>query len=237
MQKLLSKIQLSCPRYSAIVVKNITVKESPDWLKEKLISIGSRPINNIVDITNFVLHEMGQPLHAFDLHQLELNKIIVKNNKIESDFNTLDSKTRSMFHSDLMICDGVKPVAIAGVMGGENSEVTYLTKDILIESAYFDPSSVRKTAKHLGLSTDASYRFERGTDPNGTLNAAVRAAKLIVKSAGGEIVEEFIDVYPTIIGPKTVSVRFSRINKILGFSINESEIKRIFVGLEFEIVK
>lgn len=226
----------SCPRYSAVVVKNITVQESPEWLKEKLISIGLRPINNIVDVTNFVLHEMGQPLHAFDLNQLELNKIVIKDSEDKAEFTTLDSKKRSMLQTDLMICDGVKPVAIAGVMGGENSEVTTKTTDILIESAYFNPSSVRKTAKHLSLSTDASYRFERGTNPNGTIQAAVRAAKLIIDTCGGEIIREFIDVYPEKIIPKTVSVRFKRINKILGFAIEKSVIEKIFLGLEFDII-
>ena len=226
-----------CPRYSAIVVNNINVKESPEWLKDKLISIGLRPINNIVDVTNFVLHEMGQPLHAFDLHKLEEHKIIVKNSTDNFEFVTLDSKKRSMLPTDLMICDGIKPVAIAGVMGGENSEVTDKTTSLLIESAYFDPSSVRKTAKHLSLSSDASYRFERGTDPNGTLKAAIRAANLIVEISGGEIITDFIDVYPNPIEPKTVSVRFSRVNKILGFSISKIEIEKIFTGLEFEILK
>ncbi|MCB9260189.1 MAG: phenylalanine--tRNA ligase subunit beta [Ignavibacteriales bacterium] len=225
-----------CPRYSAVIVKNVEVKESPEWLKEKLTSIGSRPINNIVDVTNFILHEMGQPLHAFDLKHLSDNKIVVKNNLGEGEFITLDSKKRSMLPTDLMIWDGQKPVAIAGVMGGENSEVTADTKDILIESAFFDPSYVRKTAKHLGLSTDASYRFERGTNPSGTLDAALRAALLIIETAGGEIIKEVIDVYPNEILSKEISVRFSRISKILGFDIPKEKIYDIFEGLEFNII-
>ncbi|MCW8848995.1 MAG: phenylalanine--tRNA ligase subunit beta [Melioribacteraceae bacterium] len=226
----------SCPRYSAIIVKDTVVMDSPEWLKDKLISIGLRPINNIVDVTNFVLHEMGQPLHAFDLSKIEKSKIIVKNSTEEFEFVSLDSKKRSMLQSDLMICDGNKPVAIAGVMGGENSEVSSETTDLLIESAYFDKSSVRKTAKRLSLSSDASYRFERGTDPNGTLKAAIRAANLIVEIAGGKIINEFIDIYPKLIEQKVVSARFSRINQILGFSIDKDKITEIFTGLEFKVI-
>lgn len=225
-----------CPRYSAIVVKNVTVKESPEWLKQKLTSIGLRPINNIVDITNFVLHEIGQPLHAFDLDTLTDATIVVKNMKEEFKFTTLDSKERSMLPTDLMICDAAKPVAIAGVMGGENSEVSENTKNILIESAYFNPSSVRKTAKNLLLSTDASFRFERGTDPNITMIAAIRAAELISEIAGGEIVNDLIDVYADTIKPKHVSVRFERISKILGFEIKSDQVKQIFKNLEFKII-
>lgn len=228
---------VGCPRYSAVVVKGIKVQESPNWLKEKLLSLGLRPINNIVDVTNFVLHEVGQPLHAFDLELLANNKIIVKNNKGEAKFTTLDSKERGMLPIDLMICDGEKPVAIAGVMGGENSEVSDSTKDILIESAYFDPSIVRKTAKHLSLSTDASYRFERGTNPNNTVEAAIRAALLIQEVAGGEIISDVIDVYPNVIEEKKVSVRFKRIEKILGFSIANEKVEEILIGLEFKVVE
>ena len=157
---------VNCPRYIAKVVKDVQIKESPQWLKNRLEKIGLRPRNNIVDITNLVLHECGQPLHAFDLDKLNDNKIIVKSTKSETTFTTLDSKERKLPQNTLMICDGNREVAIAGVMGGENSEITETTKNILIESAYFHPSSIRKTSKALGLSTDASYRFERGTDPN-----------------------------------------------------------------------
>ncbi len=226
-----------CPRYSAIVVKDITIKESPDWLKEKLTAIGLRPINNVVDVTNFVLYEIGQPLHAFDLDKLNGKKIIVKTAGENSKFVTLDSKERSMLPEDLMICDAEKPIAIAGVMGGENSEVTDSTKNIVIESAYFDPSAVRKTAKHLGLSTDASYRFERGTDPNITIKAAQRAAELIAELAEGNIDEDFIDVYPVKVENKVVTIRYSRITKILGFEIPKEKVVEIFEGLEFEIIE
>ncbi len=225
-----------CPRYTAIVVKNVKVKASPDWLKLKLESVGLRPINNIVDITNFVLYELGQPLHAFDLDKLSDSKIVVKTLNKEQKFTTLDSKERSMLPSDLMICDGEKPVAIAGIMGGENSEVTSNTKNIVIESAYFSPSSVRKTAKHLNISTDASYRFERGTDPNITIKAALRAAELIEKYADGNIDGNIIDIYPKKIEPKSVSIRFDRITKILGFEIPKKRIMEIFESLEFTIL-
>ncbi|PID58722.1 MAG: phenylalanine--tRNA ligase subunit beta [Ignavibacteriae bacterium] len=225
-----------CPRYSAVTVKDITVKESPEWLKEKLLSIELRPINNIVDVTNFILHEIGQPLHAFDLSLLSGNTIVVKNNNGRDEFTTLDSKKRSMLPNDLMICDSEKPVAVAGVMGGENSEVTSGTKDILIESAYFNPSYVRKTAKHLGLSTDSSYRFERGTDPNNTLFAALRAAELIKEVAGGKICSDVIDVYPKKYENKKVSVRYKRITKILGFEISKDNVKQILESLEFKII-
>lgn len=227
--------QENCPRYSAVILRGIKVQNSPDWLKNKIKSIGLRPINNVVDVTNFVLHEVGQPLHAFDLDKLSGNKIIVRNNNSNNSFTTLDSKNRSMLPNDLMICDGRKPVAIAGIMGGENSEVTATTKNILIESAYFNPSAIRKTAKRLGLSTDASYRFERGCDPNITIWAAQRAANLINQIAGGVIVTDLIDVYYNVILERTVDLRLSRINKILGFSISKENVIKIFESLGFTV--
>jgi len=227
----------NCPRYSAVIVENITVKESPKWLKDKLLSIGLRPINNVVDATNFVLFEIGQPLHAFDLDKLEDRKIIIKQMGETDKFTTLDSKERNMLPNSLMICDGKKPIAIAGVMGGENSEVSELTKNIVIESAYFNPASVRKTAKKLNLSTDASYRFERGTDINGTLNTAMRAAEIIKDIASGTIVDEVIDIYPKPFEQREVSVRFFRIAKIIGFEIEHYIVKDILENLQFEIVE
>ncbi len=179
----------NCPRYSSRIVKGVTIKESPSWLKKRLKNIGLRPINNIVDVSNYIMYETGQPLHAFDLENLAGHKIVVQSTEKETTFTTLDSKERKLPPGTLMICDGAKPVAIAGVMGGENSEVTPSTKNILIESAYFNPSSIRNTSKALGLSTDASYRFESGTDPNGTIYAAERAAWLITQLAGGEVLK------------------------------------------------
>jgi len=226
-----------CPRYIGKVVSNIEVKESPEWMKKRLKCIGLRPINNVVDVTNYVLHEVGQPLHAFDLDNLAGNKIIVRRAEDNEIFVTLDSKERKMKSSDLMICDDERSVAIAGVMGGENSEVTSNTKNVLIESAYFNASSVRKTAKHLSLSTDASYRFERGTDYNITLWAAKRAAQLIHDTAGGEVAIGEIDAYPNEILSKKVELRFARISKILGYQIPKNETETILRNLGFGILE
>lgn len=224
----------NCPRYIGKVVSNVQIKESPEWLKKKIKSIGFRPINNVVDVTNFILHEVGQPLHAFDLDKLNGKKIIVRGAGKDSKFTTLDSKERALNQKDLMICDAKIPVAIAGVMGGENSEVNDSTRNILIESAFFNPSSIRKTAKHLGLSTDASYRFERGTDSNITLWAAQRAAQLIQETGGGEIAVGEIDTYPNPIKKRETKLRFSRLNQILGYLIANDEVDKILTRLGFE---
>lgn len=226
-----------CPRYIGKVVSNVEIKESPEWMKKRLKSIGLRPINNVVDVTNYVLYEVGQPLHAFDLDNLAGNKIVIKRADEGEKFVSLDSKERKMKSSDLMICDAERSVAIAGVMGGENSEVTVETKNILIESAYFNSSSIRKTAKHLSLSTDASYRFERGTDYNITIWAAKRAAQLIQKTAGGEIAFGEIDSYTNPISAKKVEVRFSRINKVLGYEIPKENVVNILSNLGFELLE
>ena len=223
----------ACPRYVAKIVKGVTIKESPDWLKKKLKNIGLRPINNVVDVTNFVLHEIGQPLHAFDLDKLAGNKIVVRYAKENEKFVTLDSKERILTSTDLMICDAEKPVALAGVMGGENSEVTETTKNILIESAYFNPSVIRKTSKRLGLSTDASTRFERGCDPEIVIWAARRAADLIQKLGGGEILSSEIDVYPNEIQKKIINLRNSRIEKIMGVAVPAETSKNILSNLGF----
>jgi len=227
---------VNCPRYVGKVVLDVKILESPDWLKKKLKSIGLRPINNVVDVTNFVLHEIGQPLHAFDLDKLHDNKIVVKGANESEKFSTLDSKDRELTSTDLMICDGEKSVAIAGIMGGENSEVTFTTKNILIESAFFNPSSIRRTAKRLGLSTDASYRFERGTDYDITAWAARRAAQLIQMTSGGEILYGEIDAYPNKIEKRKTILRFSRLMKVLGYSIPESTVENILTNLGFEII-
>ena len=228
--------EIDCPRYFAKVVKNVTIKESPKWLQDRLNSIGLRPINNVVDVTNFILYEIGQPLHAFDLDKLTDNKIVVKSAGEIQKFVTLDSKERKLLPTDLLICDSEKPVAIAGVMGGENSEVTDNTKNILIESAYFRPSSIRKTSKKLGLQTDASIRFERGCDINIVEYAANRAAELIAKLGDGEIAKGNIDIYPTKIKNKEVALRINRIKRILGFEVPLQRIKEIFEGLEFKLI-
>ncbi len=229
---------VNCPRYIAKVVRDVQIKESPKWLKDKLEKIGLRPRNNIVDITNLVLHECGQPLHAFDLDRLNDNKIIVKSTQSETTFTTLDSKERKLPIDTLMICDGKNEVAIAGVMGGENSEITSTTKNILIESAYFNPSSIRKTSKALGLSTDASYRFERGTDPNITKYAVERCAQLISELADGKIAKGIIDGYPNVINPKEIELRFSRTTRILGYEVPAEKIKNILsrLGLALKVL-
>jgi len=229
--------KINCPRYSAKVVTGLTIKESPEWLQNKLTKIGLRSINNVVDVTNFILHELGQPLHAFDLDQLAGKKIIVKSLTEELKFTTLDSKERILPKGTMMICDGKREVAIAGVMGGENSEVTESTKNILIESAYFNPTSIRKTSKKLQLATDSSYRFERGTDPSNTVFAAQRAAQLIASIAGGEIAKGIIDEYPAKIKQREVTFRFSRMKKLLGYEVPKAEVIKTFQKLGINLLK
>tara|TARA_R100001143_G_scaffold63515_2_gene71230 strand:- start:20416 stop:22827 length:2412 start_codon:yes stop_codon:yes gene_type:complete len=229
------KDQEKCHRYVGVVVDNVSVKESPEWLKVKLMAIGLRPINNVVDVTNFVLHEIGQPLHAFDLNLITDKKIIVQSFQKETLFKTLDSIERKVPAGSLFICDGKGPVAIAGVMGGENSEVTSSTNKVLIESAWFEPSSIRKTSKALALQTDSSYRFERGIDPEIQLKAAMRAAKMIAELSGGTIQESFLDIHPVQTEVKKVSIRVSRVNRLLGTTLTFNTIKRILTDLEFQI--
>lgn len=228
---------INCPRYAAKVVKGATIKESPEWLKKKLTQIGLRPINNIVDVTNFILHELGQPLHAFDMDILAEKKIVIKSTKTETTFKTLDSKERNIPADTLMICDGEREVAIAGVMGGENSEITQSTKNILIESAYFNPSSIRRTSKKLQLSSDSSYRFERGTDYNNVVFAAERAAQLMAEVSGGKICKGHIDAYPVKINQREVTLRYSTISKVLGYDVATVKIQNILSRLGFPEIK
>ena len=210
-----------CPRYAACVINNITVKQSPQWLQNFLTVVGLRPINNIVDITNFVMLEFGQPLHAFDSKEIQGNSIIVKTASVGEKFFTLDGKEHSLPESTLMICDKNRSIAIAGVMGGKNSAITESATSVILESAYFSPNSIRKTAKTLGISTDASYRFERGVDPNITMKALQRAANLIVEIAGGKI-QEYTDLYPKPIQEKNIEVRIAKVNSILGTTLSQS---------------
>ena len=225
----------ACRRYAAIVVQGVEIKESPAWLKQRLVAIGLRPRNNIVDITNYVMYEQGQPLHAFDYDQIAGKKIIVRFNEGKESFTTLDSKERELPENTLLICDGDRPVALAGIMGGENSEVTEQTTNILIESAYFDPSTVRKTAKALSLQTDASYRFERGVDSNGQIWAAARAAALMAELGGGAIVSGVCDVHPMPITPPVIVVRHKRIESIVGCEIEAEEVVRMLTSIGFRI--
>jgi len=227
-----------CPRYVAKLLRNVTVRPSPDWLKRRLEAVGLRPINNVVDVTNFVLMECGHPLHAFDFDSVEGGQVVVRTaGGFADEYVTLDSKTRKLPPTALLITDGKKPLGIAGIMGGENSEIRDTTKNVLIESAYFDPSNIRRTAKFLGLSTDASYRFERGTNFDVLLGAAERAAQMIVELGGGEIVPGLIDEYPKVIEHKHIRVRPSRVNKLLGMSIPVSEMVRVFERLDMDIEK
>ncbi|MCX6157654.1 MAG: phenylalanine--tRNA ligase subunit beta [Ignavibacteriota bacterium] len=226
-----------CKRFTGRVVKNVTVKESPEWLQKALKAVGLRPINNIVDITNFVMMETGQPLHAFDYDKISGKKIIIRTAKEGDKFVTLDSKERVLNDKSLMVCDGEKPSAIAGIMGGEFSEISTDTKNVLIEVAYFDPVAIRKNSKKLGLQTDASQRFERGVDIDNLPYVSDRAASLMQAIASGEVLKGIADVYPEKFVPLEVPVRESRVDKILGVRISEDEIKRMLEGIEIKFVK
>ncbi len=226
----------ACPRYSGITVSNIKVAESPDWLKNRLKAIGLSPINNIVDITNYVLHETGQPLHAFDAQKISGGKIIVKTANDGDKFTTLDEKERTLKSSDLMICDGNgKGMCIAGVFGGKDSGVTDTTTSIFLESAYFSADYVRKTAQYHQLKTDASFRFERGTDPELTVYALKRAALLIKEVAGGIISSDIVDLYPEKLAPFEVPVKYKNINRLIGKDIDRERIISILTSLDIEV--
>lgn len=223
----------NCPRYTCRVIQDVTIAPSPLWLQKKLIACGLRPINNVVDITNYVLLEMGHPLHAFDLDQLHDHTIIVRDAAQEEKIKTLDDKERTLFVGDILICDAKKPIAIAGVMGGSNSEVSNNTTNILLESAFFKPGTIRKTSKRLGLQTDASKKFERGTDPNGLLGALDRASALIVELAGGRIAKGIIDIKEKEFPERVIQCRVSRTNQFLGTLLSVSEVESIFQSLGF----
>ena len=227
----------ACPRYSAVTLSGITVNESPEWLKNRLKSIGLSPINNIVDITNFVLHETGQPLHAFDADEITGKKVIVKTLAGGTKFKTLDNKERSLSSSDLMICNTEEAMCIAGVFGGSKSGISAKTKNIFLESACFSPDYIRKTGKHHQLKTDASFRFERGTDPNMTVYALKRAALLIKEIAGGLVSSEIVDVYPSKIGNKTILVRDKNVKRLIGKEIQREEIFSILESLDIAITE
>ncbi|WP_372756517.1 phenylalanine--tRNA ligase subunit beta [Mariniflexile sp.] len=223
------------PRYCGLTISGIKVKESPAWLQHRLKAIGLKPINNIVDATNYVLHDLGQPLHAFDAAKISENKIEVKTVAAGTKFTTLDGIERELHEDDLMICDAEKPMCIAGVFGGLHSGVTEGTTSIFLESAYFNPVSVRKTAKRHGLNTDASFRFERGIDPNITEYALKRAAILIKEIAGGEITSDISDIYPKKIEDFQVRLSFENAEKLIGEAIPKETIKRILASLEIKV--
>jgi phenylalanyl-tRNA synthetase beta chain len=226
----------ACPRYCGVSISGIKVEESPEWLQNKLRSIDLSPINNIVDITNFVLHEYGQPLHAFDADKIEGGKVIVKTVAAETKFTTLDDTERSLHEEDLIIANGSEGMCIAGVFGGTKSGITNDTVNVFLESAYFNPVSVRKTAKRHGLNTDASFRFERGIDPNLTVEALKRAALLIKEVAGGTISSEITDLYPNPIKNFKFSVNKDRIGLLCGVDFKENEIEDILSYLEIEVL-
>ncbi|MCU0436841.1 MAG: phenylalanine--tRNA ligase subunit beta [Raineya sp.] len=227
----------ACPRYAGLLIENVKVQDSPDWLKNRIKAIGLNPINNIVDATNYVLHHLGQPLHAFDADKIEGKTIIVKKVTKDTPFVTLDSTERKLSEHDLMICDAEKPLAIAGVFGGLDSGVTGTTKNIFIESAYFHPDSVRKTSQFHGLKTDASFRFERGTDPNMPVIALRVIAKIILDIAGGEIKYGITDVYPKPIEDFKIKVLYKNIDRLIGKKLEKSFIKNTLTGLEIKILE
>ncbi len=224
------------PRYSGVTISGVTVEESPEWLQNRLKSIGLTPINNVVDVTNYVLHGLGQPLHAFDATKIKGNSVVVKTVEKGTKFTTLDNVERELHEEDLMICDGRgTPMCIAGVLGGIDSGVTENTTNIFLESAYFNPVSVRKTAKRHGLNTDASFRFERGIDPNKTEYALKIASILITEIAGGKISSEIVDIYPNKIEDFQVFLSFDKLNKLIGEELPKEVIKRILSSLEIKI--
>jgi phenylalanyl-tRNA synthetase beta chain len=226
-----------CPRYTAALIVDGKVSDSPFWLQDRLLSVGLTPINNIVDITNFVMLETGQPLHAFDLDHLEESRIVVKRAKEGEKFTTLDEKERTLSGETLMICDGKKSVAVGGVMGGQNSEIGDDTTRILLESAYFSPTSIRKSAKKLNLGTDATHRFERGVDPEGTMFALKRAAALIAELTGGKLVSGYIDENPIKHIRTELNLSMMQTNRCLGLSLTIEEIKKHLESVEFVVEK
>ena len=225
----------ACPRYSGLTIRNIKVAESPEWLKTLLSAIGQRPINYVVDITNFSLHGMGQPLHCFDLAKVKGDKVVVRHCPEGTPFTTLDGVERKLDARDLMICNAEEPMCIAGVFGGLDSGVTEETTSVFLESAYFNPTSVRKTARRHGLNTDASFRYERGTDPNATVYCIKLAALMIKELAGGEICGDIIDLYPEVIKPFPVKLDYGYFNALVGKNIPAETIDSIAASLEMEI--
>ena len=225
-----------CLRYCGAMVEGITIKESPEWLKAYITGMGLRPINNVVDITNYVMMECGQPLHAFDHESISGKKIIVKDAGAVKKFKTLDGKERNLRENILLICDGEKPVALAGIMGGENSEINEKTVNVFIESAYFDPVTTRLSSKFLGLQSDSSYRFERGVDIERTEWACKRAADLIAELGGGKIVSGFIDKYPVKLDKLEVSLRLSHLNRIAGIEYSAETVKELLGRISMNCV-
>ena len=226
----------ACPRYTGITIKNVTVKDSPEWLKNRLSALGIRPINNVVDVSNWVLWEIGQPLHTFDLDKIKGRKVVIRKAKKDEKFITLDHIERTLNENDLMICNETDAMCIAGVFGGIGSGITEETKHVFIESAYFDPATIRKTARRHGLQTDASFRYERGANPDITIWAAKRAALLMKELTGGEIASDIIDAYPYPIEQKKITLTYENTNRLIGKIIDPKTIKQILLSLDFEII-
>lgn len=226
----------ACLRYSGLTIKGVTIKESPEWLQNRLRVIGLRPINNVVDVTNFILHELGQPLHSFDASKIKGGKVIVNTCQEGTKFVTLDGVERTLTERDLMICNAEEPMCIAGVFGGLDSGVTDTTTDVFLESACFHPTWVRKTARRFGLNTDSSFRFERGLDPNQVIYVLKRAALLIQELAGGQITGDIVDIYPKVYEPYRVEVAYQKINSLIGKEIPVETVKSIVESLEMKIV-
>lgn len=224
-----------CPRYSGLYLSGIQVGPSPEWLRQRLESIGQKSINNVVDVTNFVLHETGQPLHAFDAETIAGNKVVVRKAVAGEKFTTLDGKERILNGEELMICDTEKPMVIAGVFGGLNSGVSEATTKVFLESAYFDPSSIRRTSKAHGIKTDSSFRFERGTDPNATVSVLLRAADLLCKVCGGRVESAVQDVYPTEVLPASIRLEWSYLDVLLGVALDRKEVSQVLLDLGFKI--
>src|SRR6476661_5192146 len=222
-----------CPRYAARIVRGVKIGPSPDWLAKRLNEIGQRPINNVADITNYVLHELGQPLHAFDLTKLNGRKIIVRRARAGEKLQTLDGVERTLDKEMLVIADADRPIALAGIMGGLDSEISTSTVDVLIESAYFDPDSVRRTARKLGMDTEASKRFERGADCENVVKAQTRCVELICELAGGTATDDVIDVYPRPVIPRSVNFRPERVESLTSLQVDVAEMDRILVALGF----
>lgn len=227
----------ACPRYTGVTIRGVKVQESPKWLKDKLNAIGQRPINNIVDITNYILHGIGQPLHCFDLEKVKGGRIVVRNCPEGTPFVTLDGIERKLSEADLMICDAEKPMCIAGVFGGIDSGVTDSTTSIFLESAYFNPTSIRKSARRHGLSTDASFRYERGLDPNACIYALKLAAIMIKEIAGGEICGEIVDIYPQEVKPFPVTLSYAGLDTLVGKHIPSETVDSILRSLEIDILR
>ena len=225
----------ACPRYTGVTISGLKVQDSPEWLQVRLRSIGLSPINNVVDVTNFVLHEVGLPLHAFDAAKITSGKVVVKTLADGTPFKTLDGQDRKLNEKDLMICNGDEPMCIAGVFGGAESGVSESTTSVFLESAYFNPVSVRKTAKRHALNTDASFRFERGVDPEKTIYALKRAALLIQEVAGGEISSDIQEFYPEAFQPFAVDLNPNKVHVLAGFDIPKETMKAILLGLEIEV--